>query len=248
MIEFFQHLGIYTLLIALAIGVGGIIPIFRHWHPDRLPVTLSMAAGIMLGSAFFHLMPEAYETVGSQVGVYVLLGFLLLYFIEKFITVHICEMLDCEVHHLGIAAFIGIAIHTLINGIALGSGLLATGLGFVVFLAVVAHKAPEAFSLTSVLLHSGISRKKVILIHSMTLLMIPLGAMLAYLLIQPGHELLIGKSLAFSAGTFLHISLSDLLPEVHKHSQMKKLTFVAFVVGLGVMGLLEMWMSHSHAH
>jgi zinc and cadmium transporter len=238
-ISFLKQLGFYTGIIAIAIFLGGILPTLRHWHRDRLPTILSLGAGIMLGSAFFHLMPEAYDYLGKGVGLYILIGFLFLYFIEKFITVHICEVFDCEVHHLGIAAFIGIAIHSLTNGVALGSGLMVPGLGFVVFLAISAHKTPEAFSLTSVFLHSGVKKTKIILVHSLILVMIPVGGLLAYLLIKPGNTLMIGETVAFSAGTFIYISLSDLLPEVHKHSQSKTANFIAFVLGLGIMWLLE---------
>lgn len=239
MISFLPSLGLFTGIIAFAIMIGGILPTLKDWHRDRLPTILSLGAGIMLGSAFFHLLPEAVEVLGRNVGIYVLTGFLFLYFIEKFITVHICEIFDCEVHHLGIAAFIGIAIHSLTNGIALGSGIMTPGLGFVVFLAISAHKTPEAFSLTSVLLQSGIKKSKIFLVHTFTLLMIPLGAFLAFLLIKPGNTALMAKSIAFSAGTFIHISLSDLLPEVHKHSHSKVLNFFAFVLGLFIMWVLE---------
>ena len=244
MSSFSEPLAIYTLVIAAAIFIGGIVPLARHWHSHRLPIVLSLAAGLMLGSAFFHLIPEAYEISGAQVGTFVLLGFLFLYSIEKFITVHICEALDCEVHHLGIAAFIGIAIHSVVDGLALGSGLLVPGLGFPVFLAIFAHKAPEAFSLTSVLLHSGTKKTKVVLVQLLTLLMIPGGAYLAYYFIGANNPLWIGRAIGFAAGTFLHISLSDLLPEVHKHSHIKTLNYFAFVLGLLVMWLLALYLPH----
>jgi len=186
-----------------------------------------------------HLIPEAYLTTGKSLGIWVLGGFLFLYFVERYITVHICEELDCEVHQLGISAFIGIALHTFIDGIALGSGLLVPGLGFVVFLAVVAHKAPEMFSLTSVLLNSEMDKKKIALINGVIWLMIPLGGLVAYGLLRTHDPSWIGKALAFSAGTFLHISLSDLLPEAHKQSPNKGLTPLLLLAGLLVMWLLE---------
>ncbi|HCU25390.1 MAG TPA: zinc ABC transporter permease [Deltaproteobacteria bacterium] len=232
---FLDQLTLYSAIIAAAIFIGGVVPLFKHWHTQRLPTILSLAAGIMLGSAFFDLMPEAYEILGKGVGVYVLAGFLFLYFIEKFITVHICEAFDCEIHHIGIAAFIGLAIHTLINGVALGSGMMVPGLGLAVFLPVAAHKGPEAFTLTSVLLHTGVRRHRILLIHLCILAMIPIGAGLAYRLIQPAHALWIGRAVAFSAGTFLHIAVSDLLPEVHKHSQVKHWSFLSFIAGLLLM-------------
>ncbi len=239
MSAFAQSLAIYTGLMALAIIVGGFLPLIRPWNRKHLPLVLSLAAGIMLGSAFTHLIPEAYEAVGKSVGIYVLAGFLFLYVIEKFITVHICETLDCEVHHLGINAFIGIAIHTLIQGIALGGGLLVPGLGPIIFLAIVAHKAPEMFSLTTVLLASGTSRRRIILLSSIILFLIPIGALLAYGVLQPDHTATIAKAVAFSAGTFIHISLSDLLPEAHRHSSSKVLSTLMLLLGVILMSVLE---------
>lgn len=236
---FFKDLGFYTAMIAGAIFIGGILPTLKHWNRDRLPLVLSFAAGLMLGSVFFHLLPEAYHILGKNIGVFVLAGFLFLFFAEKYITLHICEIFDCEVHHLGVAAFIGIAVHTLANGIALGSSLMVPYLGVFVFLAVAAHKAPEAFSLTTVLLHTGAHRSKIILVNVLIILMIPAGALLAYGILEPGESAWTGRALAFSAGTFLHISLSDLLPEAHRHSKSKALTSLMLLLGLAVMWLLE---------
>jgi zinc and cadmium transporter len=159
--------------------------------------------------------------------------------VERFITVHICEGIDCEVHKLGVSAFIGIALHSLIDGIALGSGLLVPGLGFVVFMAIVGHKAPEVFSLTTVLLHGEMGKSKIALVNGIIWLMVPLGALLAYAFLRDQDPGWIGKALGFSAGTFLHISLSDLLPETHKHGASKVLTSLLLLAGLLLMWLLE---------
>ena len=236
---FFQSLTLYSGVMAVAVFLGGIVPLFRHWHRQRLPLILSFSAGLLLGSAFFHLIPEGFATAGVSLGAWVLAGFLLLYFVEHFITVHICEGIDCEVHKLGISAFIGIALHSLIDGIALGSGLLVPGLGFVVFMAILGHKAPEVFSLTTVLLHGPMNKAKIALINIFVWAMIPLGAVVAYSFLRSHDPNWIGKALGFSAGTFLHISLSDLLPEVHKHGISKALTSLLLLVGLLVMWLLN---------
>lgn len=236
---FFQNLGIYSGFMALAVFLGGIVPLFRQWNRQRLPLILSFSAGLLLGSAFFHLIPEGFAATGASLGFWVLGGFLFLYFVEHFITVHICEGIDCEVHKLGISTFIGIALHSLIDGIALGSGLLVPGLGFVVFMAIVGHKAPEVFSLTTVLLHGPMSKGKIALINLFIWAMIPAGAILAYSLLRNQPPLWIGKALGFSAGTFLHISLSDLLPEVHRQGISKALAFLLLLAGLLLMWLLE---------
>lgn len=237
---FFTNLTSYSLLIAVAIFIGGILPIFRRWKSSHLPIALSLASGLMLGSAFFHLIPESFKLAGAHMGFGMMAGFLFLFFIESFITVHICELLDCEVHHqLSISAFLGIGIHTLVDGIALGSGLMVPGLGFIVFFAVVAHKAPEMFSLSSLLLHLKTPRRKIILLNFIIWLTIPLGALIAYLVLQVENNFWLGSALAFSAGTFIHISLSDLLPEAHKHSPSKKLSTLMLLLGISFMALIE---------
>ncbi|MDX1387445.1 MAG: ZIP family metal transporter [bacterium] len=237
--SFFTILAVYTLFMALAVFLGGILPLIRKWDRRYLPIILSLAAGLMLGSAFFHLIPEAFSTTGKTISFYILAGFLFLFLIEKFITVHICEIFDCEVHRIGISAFIGIAIHTLTDGVALGSGLMIPGLGFVVFLAIVSHKAPELFSLTTVLIHTGTSRWRIFWINLIILALVPLGATLAYAFLKPSDPTWIGRAVGFSAGTFLHISLSDLLPEAHRHSSNRVGTTLALLLGLAVMWVLE---------
>lgn len=230
---------LYFALIAAAVFFGGVLPVFRHWNEDRLPLFLSLSAGLMLGTAFLHLIPHAFELLGAQTGLYVLAGLLFLYLFEKFITVHICEADQCEVHKLGVSAFIGLFLHALTDGLALGAGLLVPKLGFIVFIAIFAHKAMEAFSLTSILIHAQKSRAQILLANTALLLAIPLGALLAYAFVgRPAHPEGAGIALAFSAGTFLHVALSDLLPEVHRHSRLKNQAIAFFVGGLALMALL----------
>ncbi len=240
---FFTHLALYTAMIGIAVILGGVLPILGQWNRRHLPLILSLTAGLMLGSAFFHLIPRSYELLGKSMGIYVLLGFLFLFIIERYITVHICEIFDCQVHHLSISAFLGIAIHSLTDGIALGSGMMIPGLGFVIFLAVIAHKAPEVFSLSTVLLYSKAAKSKILLSNLLVLLMVPLGALLAYGVLSAEGNLWVGRALGFSAGTFLHISLSDLLPEAHRHIKSRTLSIFLLLLGLALMGLLE---NHFH--
>lgn len=233
----------YFALITGAVLLGGILPVFRHWDEGKLPLFLSLSAGLMLGTSFLHLIPRSFELLGSASGLFVLLGLLFLYLFEKFITVHICEADTCEVHKLGISAFIGLFLHALTDGLALGAGLLVPRLAFIVFVAIFAHKMMEAFSLTSILIHSRKSRLQIIAANGALLLAIPLGAFLAYLWVgSTQNQKMAGMALAFSAGTFLHVALSDLLPEVHRHNKLKNQAIVFFMVGLTLMLFLERYL------
>ncbi len=239
--SFFSETFLYFVLILLAIFVGGIFPILTRGKHSHHPLLLSFSAGLMLGSAFLHLIPEAFELIGAETSLYVLLGLLTLYGFERFITIHACEADHCEVHSLGLSAFVGLFLHSFTDGIALGAGLLIPRLGLIVFLAIFAHKAMEALALSSILVHAQKKNLSIFLANFCLALAIPIGAIIPWFFAKNSHPHTAGIALAFSAGTFLHISLSDLLPEVHRHSNLRSRAALFFVFGLLVMAGIEQW-------
>ncbi|MBI1909498.1 MAG: ZIP family metal transporter [Deltaproteobacteria bacterium] len=236
--SFVGSLSLYSLMISVSVFSGSLIPLALSWTKDHLPVFLAFSAGVMLGATLMHLLPESYELMGKFSSFWVLAGFLFFYTFEKFVTVHICEALDCEVHSMGITAILGLSVHALADGIALGSGLLVSGLGLIVFLTIFFHKLPEAFALTSILIHEKYPRSRIVLFNLLLVVMVPLGALLVRGLVSSPNSATAGTALAFSAGTFLHISLSDLLPEVHKYATRRNSIFVGFLMGLTAMFIL----------
>lgn len=249
MIEsFFGNLTLYSGVISTSVVAGGLIPLALAWTRKQLHLLLSFSAGLMLGATLIHLLPASFELMGKEAPLWALAGFLFLYVFEKFVTVHICEALECEVHTMGIAAIIGISAHALTDGIALGSGLLVEKLGFVVFLTIFFHKLPEAFALTAILLHEDHDRAKIVFFNLVLIAMVPLGALLVRWFADVGDTRLLGMALAFSGGTFLHISLSDLLPDVHKHAERRYPIFISFLVGLGTMLALDHFLQEGGMH
>jgi zinc and cadmium transporter len=231
-----HSMAIDIVIVVGIMAIGGALPLLMPRIRPHLPVVLSASAGIMLGTACLHLLPDAMQLVSHNVGWGVLAGFLFLYLFEQFVTVHVCEAMGCEVHHIGIAALFGLSIHTFVNGVAMGAGALS-GIGGLVTFAVAAHKLPEAFSLTSILLHEHYRRSSIALMSLLFMSMIPLGVMAVKTLAVSPESPLTGYALAFSAGTFLHIAVSDLLPEVHKSSHHRLIIVVAFVIGIAATAL-----------
>jgi zinc and cadmium transporter len=247
--NFWNDLTLYSGMISASVLAGGIVPLFFVWTRKQLHLLLSFSAGLMLGATLIHLLPSSFELIGKNASVWVLAGFLFLYIFEKFITLHICEVFECEVHSMGISAVVGISAHALTDGVALGSGLLVSGLGFIVFLTIFFHKLPEAFALTTILLHeSKQSRGRIIFFNLLLIAMVPLGALLVHFLIGAENLRFAGIALAFSAGTFLHISLSDLLPHVHEHAERRLPIAFAFLAGLAAMFFLEKFLEHGGHH
>jgi zinc and cadmium transporter len=280
-------LSVYTGAILLGALAGGALPLFATFR--RSDLLLSFSAGVMLGAAFFHMLPEAVERGGTGAVPFVVVGFLVLYLLERFVLVHVCaepgpnrrlstvgaplpheahghhhdhdhahehdhaphvhldpEGTGCDVHTLGLAAWVGMSAHTLVDGFALGASSVTPELGVLVFLAILAHKIPNSFSLSAILLSEGYSRRRAVLMNAAFALMVPVGAGIYVLLREAVHvERFTSLALAASAGTFLHLSLSDILPDLHRRGTSRWRLSAALVVGVAVMASLTL-LRHDH--
>jgi zinc and cadmium transporter len=266
-------LSLYTGALLLGALAGGALPLFSHVR--RSDLLLSFSAGIMLGAAFLHMLPEAVEGGGGAAVPFVLVGFLLLYLLERFVLVHLCaepgpnarlstggaplsasdphdhlpgedphvhlEGVACDVHTFGLAAWIGMSVHTLVDGFALGAASVQPELGALVFLAILAHKIPNSFSLSAILLSEGYARGKAVAMNAAFALMVPIGAGIYVLVREAVHvQKFAPLALAASAGTFLHLSLSDILPDLHRRGGSRWRLSAAMVGGLAVMAALSL--------
>ncbi len=144
---------------------------------------------------------------------------------------------------LGIA--VGMGLHSLTEGVALSASVRTGGLhggdvglaGIGVFLAILLHKPLDALSVTSMMQVGGLGHRARALTNLAFSLLCPVGALAAFWgmgLLSSEHSDLIGCALAFAAGTFLCISLSDLLPEIHFHRHDRAKLAIAFLLGIGL--------------
>ena len=146
-------------------------------------------------------------------------------------------------HIAGWSAVAGLSIHTFLGGVALGSAVLGSGaardVGLAVFLATVFHKPADAFTISTLLMKGGTSRERALLVQVLFAALIPVGVLCFFLgssLLAPSLEsVFTGSVMAFSAGTFLCIALSDLLPEVQFHSHDRVGLFLSMVGGALMM-------------
>ena len=263
-------LGASIVLVSL---LGGVLPLATVLTHTRLQVYLSLAAGTMLGAAFFHMLPEAVELGGPSVLHTAAIGLLTLFFLERFFSFHRHETPEAEGaetddHHTGHAqapslhwgaAAVGLAVHTLISGIALASAAAADlahgpslGAGTLgVFLASLLHKPADALTIVSLMLRAGVSRPVTHLVNFAFSLMVPLGMLLFWVgargLGAEESVRLTAHALAFSAGTFLCISLSDLLPELQFHTHDRIKLSMALLAGFVLMGSTAWWESSSQS-
>ncbi len=245
------RIALYSGFIVLGALGGALVPIFAR-EKSRMITFLAFAAGVMFGAAFFHMLPEAFHGGGYAAFTLVPVGFLFLFLLERYVLVHACEEPpDCIEHGhgraLGLTAFLGLSIHTLFDGIALASSVIE-GVGLMAFVAIAAHKVPSSLSLAAILKHEGKTSARILLSALAFGLMVPLGAGLYYALTALlSFEAFAAKALAFSAGTFLYIAVSDLLPHVNRHGKDKRFRNVLGLAGgLALMFALTFLPGHAH--
>ena len=215
--------------------IGGWIPTIKLWSQETFRLIISFCAGILLGAVFFHVLPEISTVLGRQLGYSVMFGFLLIFVLEKFIMVHPCEEGECDYHKIGVAAYVGIGFHSILDGIAIGAGTMMN-LSFIIILAVTIHKFPAALALSSLLVKGKEYTKKKILVSMFIFaLATPVGALVSVFVFQGVDDYVVATALGISAGTFLFISIGDLLPTVYEEHEKGYKNLVSLCLGTLVM-------------
>lgn len=271
---------VYCVLIAGASLAGGWIPLFIRLTHRRLELLVSFVAGAMLVVGLLHLLPHAVASAGGHaesVYAWALAGFLVMFFLERFFCYHHHEVPgeetheDGQCHHHGSesselassshrmtwsGAAVGLSLHSLMAGVALGAAMEVTSdvvfPGLAVFLVIFLHKPFDSLTLSTLMSIGEWSRTARHLVNNLFALMVPLGAIMFFVgarQLQDGADVL-NAALAFSAGTFLCIAASDLLPELHFHSHDRLALSFAMLLGVALavgIGILEHG-SHGHAH
>ena len=121
-------------------------------------------------------------------------------------------------------------------------------LGFSVFLAIIPHKVPSAFALSTILAHAGYSRKKIVVMMVAFALLVPLGVVIyAGLRVALAALPVEGFAVAFACGSFLHIALSDLIPEMHRTGSNRYVHTGLFLAGIAAMASLGQMFPHAPA-
>lgn len=232
-----SNLYIFLIFVFGITLLAGWIPTVKLWSQHTFRMLISFCAGILLGAVFFHMLPEVSPILGRQIGLPIVIGFLGIYVLEKFVMVHPCEEGACDYHKIGIAAYLGIGFHSILDGVAIGAGSMLN-LSAVILVAVTLHRFPAALALSSILVKGGeFSKKKILLSMFMFALATPVGAVLAITMLQNMDRYPIGIALGVSAGIFLYISIGDLLPTVHEVDEKKYNNLFCLALGLLIMML-----------
>ncbi|RLI09836.1 ZIP family metal transporter [Candidatus Bathyarchaeota archaeon] len=221
----------------------------KHLH-RVLFVIIGFSAGSILGAVFFDLLPEAIELVESDVVfVYVALGFVLFFFLERFIYWYHGHGHREDIEHLparpgkaGTREFaylnlIGDGIHNFIDGIVIAvSFLVDPAVGAAATVAVIFHELPQEMGDYGILLYGGFSRRSALVLNFAVALTVVFGGATA-LFVSNWIEELSGLLIALAAGGFTYLGASELIPELHEEKTLGRsvVQFIAFLLGLSLI-------------
>lgn len=245
---------LFTFIGSIGALIGGLVLLSHEKFALKISHFLaSFAAGVLLGAAFFDLLPEAlHESENTEVNIFfwTLLGIVFFFLIERFIHwFHHHE--DYHEHEKESKTtlpliIIGDTMHNFIDGVVIAASfMVSVPLGVTTAIAVFAHEIPQEIGDFGLMLHKKLPRKKIILVNIASAAVAFLGAFLTYLL-GDIIESYIPILIAITAGFFIYIATSDLIPEIHyeRRRGFALIETLLLITGIGVMWISTTLLPH----
>ncbi len=227
--------------------LAGTVLSVRPSHLDSaLPRLISFSTGTLLGTALLGMVPHAAEALpASTIATAILAGVVTFFILEKLLVWRHCHKHDCDVHaSSGPLLLVGDAFHNFVDGVVIaGAFLSSVPLGITVALSTIAHEVPQELGEFVVYLRSGYSRRRALLLNSVSSLTSLLGGLLGYFFLSQMRG--IGPYLlAFAAAGFLYVALADLIPAQRGKSSFTLTLLDLLLVSLGI-GVIALF-AHEH--
>lgn len=216
------------------------------WARRHSVYLIAFASGTLLAAAFTDIIPEAMKLLPNALHI-ILATFFLSYVFEHSILAHHDHVHDGagDRHDTDVPveklAFVGLTIHSLVDGLAIGAGFgVSTTLGTLATIAVILHEIPEGMTSLSLFLHAGYPRRRAIMWSAVVALATPAGAIITTLIPQLLTPIALGASLAVAGGSFLYVATADLIPETHhaRHIPAILLMLLGMIIPIAVKRML----------
>lgn len=239
---------ILLIIIISLVGplLGSILGVFKRYSERQVHYMLSFAAGVMVFVSVLELLPESYRQNSFVLIILgVLLGGFVMHLLNEFIPHYHHSHRGVEskfdkLKRLALFIFIGIFIHNLPEGIAVGIGALP-GYNFSVLiaLAIAIHDIPEAICVAAPLYYTSGHRLKSFLLTFLTVVPTIVGFLVTYYFFKDIPGDLLGFIISATAGVMLYISFWELLPEVARQKKGRVAYVFSFFAGAVVVLLLQ---------
>jgi len=240
---------IYAFTSVLAVSLISLVGVFTLSVQEKklrriILYLVSFAVGALFGDALIHLLPEAFSQIKSQLAVslLVLSGVIVLFVLEKFIYWRHCHVLDSEKHYHPVVVMnlVGDFAHNLLDGIIIGASYaVSIPLGIATTVAVILHEIPQEIGDFGVLIHGGLSVRKALVFNFLSATAALFGVFLVFAIgsyVKDFFQYL----LPLTAGGFLYIAGSDLIPELKHETKIAASLgqLLAIIFGIAVSAAL----------
>ncbi|MBP9715017.1 MAG: ZIP family metal transporter [Candidatus Pacebacteria bacterium] len=237
---------LYALGSVLAVSLVSLIGIFglslkEEWLKKYIFIFISLAVGALLGDAFIHLIPEAFEEASNPllISLLIISGILFFFILEKFLHWHHHgdDTEENHIHPVGKLVLFSDGVHNFIDGVIIGASFLVSiPLGIATTLAVILHEIPQEIGDFAVLLHAGYTKARALWLNFLSALLSIAGVIIALVLGDVSQNFII-YFLPIAAGGFIYIAVADLIPELHKTKETKYsfLQFLSLILGVFLM-------------
>lgn len=240
---------LFALIASLTVSLISLIGVFALLIKDdvlrkAIIFLVAFAAGGLIGGAFLDLIPEAAEYVSdiTQLFLYVILGYVLFFILEKYLHWRHCHAPECKLHQFTYLNIVGDIVHNFSDGLIIGAVFLVDiKVGIAATLAIIFHEIPHELGNFMILVYGGFSKLKALFFNFLSSLFAIAGTMAGYYLAGNigGFSRLL---LPVAAGGFIYIASCDLIPELHKERDGRRsaLIMVTFVLGIVLMYFLKL--------
>jgi zinc and cadmium transporter len=253
---------IWIILATLVSGVlsvlaaGTFLALPSKQREGVLPHLVSFATGALLGAALLALIPHAVEAAGMEnvheVGIALIAGIALFFVLEKFLLWRHCHDDHCAEHPVGDAhdhahqheqarkkasgslVLVGDALHNVLDGVLIAAAFLTdVHLGIVTALAIMAHEVPQEVGNFAVLLNSGVSRRRALVLNLLTSLTAVIGGVIGFFALEQALAVL-PFAVAVAAASLLYVAVADLIPGLHRKVDPRSSITQVLLIGLGI--------------
>lgn len=234
----------WSLVGGLFSVIGGLLILSSQRIANNVShLAAPFAAGALLGAAFFDLLPEAVEANAEGAAfrwtvVGIIAFFLLEHYLHWFHHHHEHDKKEAKKPTAPLV-IIGDTLHNAIDGVAIGAAfLISPPVGIITAIAVAAHEIPQEIGDFGVLLKTGMKRSKVLMWNVISALSTLVAALYVFYL-GSNESLPLGPILGLSAGMFIYIAASDLIPTIHEEAngRFSRLAAVLLIAGILVVAV-----------
>ncbi len=222
-----------TSALACLVTTIGIYTIAKYekWGNQNVVYFMSFAAGVLISVSFIHIIPKSFG-MNEKAPIYLLVGFMGLYVINRFLNILVCHDREYAGLSVGIIPIIGIGLHSFIDGIIYSVTFnVSIFTGVLAAIGMVFHEFPEGVVTFLLLKRAGFTRKRSALYAFLAAaISTPLGTLISFPFISKIDRSVLGILLAVSAGALVYVGASHLLPAIEKEN--RRYTLISLGVGI----------------